>query len=103
MVASLNVERQLADVRCPVLVVTGEAGLDRVVPVSLTREYHRIWPHASEAVLQRTGHLGLITRPNEFARLVVSFADQADRRDRTDQNANRTSTRRSASGGIAAG
>lgn len=103
MVASLDVERQLADVRCPVLVVTGESGLDRVVPVSLTREYHRIWPHATEAVLHRTGHLGLITRPDEFARLVVSFADQADQGDRTDQNANRTSTRRSASGGIAAG
>src|SRR5262245_55213579 len=76
MVASLNVARQLADVRCPVLVVTGESGLDRVVPVSTTREYHRIWPHAAEAVLQRTGHLGLITRPDEFARLIVSFAER---------------------------
>ena len=103
MVASLNVERQLADVRCPVLVVTGESGLDRVVPVSMTREYHRIWPHATQAVLQRTGHLGLITRPDEFARVVVSFAAQADQGDRTDQNANRTSTRRSVSGGITAG
>ena len=111
MVASLDVDRQLADVRCPVLVMTGEPGLDRVVPVSMTREYHRIWPHATEAVLQRTGHLGLITRPDEFARLVVSFAAQADRADqrdraegdRTDQNANRTSTRRSVSGGITAG
>ena len=103
MVKSLDVERQLADVRCPVLVVTGESSLDRVVPVALTRDYHRIWPHATEAVLPRTGHLGLITRPDEFARLVVSFAGQADQGDRTDQNANRTSTRRSASGGIAAG
>jgi len=60
----------------------------------LTRDYHRIWPHATEAVLQRTGHLGLITRPDEFARLVASFADQ---------NANRTSTWRSASGGMGAG
>ena len=68
MVTSLDVERQLADVRCPVLMVTGESALDRVVPVSLTREYRRIWPHATEAVLQRTGHLGLITRPEEFAR-----------------------------------
>jgi hypothetical protein len=71
--------------------------------VSMTREYHRIWPHATQAVLQRTGHLGLITRPDEFARVVVSFAAQADQGDRTDQNANRTSTRRSVSGGITAG
>ena len=85
---------ELGRVSCPTLVVTGEPTLDRVVPVALTRDYHRIWPHATEAVLQRTGHLGLITRPDEFARLVRVFADQ---------NANRTSTWRSASGGIGAG
>jgi len=94
LVATLDVERQLGHVKCPTLVVTGEPTLDRVVPVALTRDYHRIWPHATEAVLQRTGHLGLITRPDEFARLVASFADQ---------NANRTSTWRSASGGMGAG
>ena len=94
MVASLDIERELTKVRCPVLVMTGESTLDRVVPVELTREYRRIWPHATEVVLQRTGHLGLITRPEEFSRLVSSFADQ---------NANRTSTGRSASGGISAG
>ena len=94
MVASLDVERQLGHVKCPTLVVTGEPALDRVVPVALTRDYHRIWPHATEAVLQRTGHLGLITRAEEFARLIASFADQ---------NANRTSTWRSASGGMGAG
>ena len=103
MVASLDVERDLARVRCPVLVMTGESALDRVVPVAMTREYHRIWPHATEAVLKQTGHIGLITRPEAFAQLVSSFADQADRRERTDQNANRTSTGRCASGGIGAG
>ena len=75
MVARLDLERELAQVHCPTLVVTGEPALDRVVPVRLTRDYHRIWPHATEAVLPRTGHLGLITRPDEFARLVASFAD----------------------------
>jgi pimeloyl-ACP methyl ester carboxylesterase len=76
LVASLDVERELALVRCPTLVVTGESALDRVVPVALTRDYHRIWPHATEAVLERTGHLGPITRPDEFTRLVVQFADR---------------------------
>jgi pimeloyl-ACP methyl ester carboxylesterase len=77
MVASLNIEKELSRVRCPVLVMTGEPTLDRVVPVALTREYRRIWPHATEAVLPRTGHLGLITKPEEFAKLVSSFAAQA--------------------------
>jgi pimeloyl-ACP methyl ester carboxylesterase len=76
LVASLDVERELALVRCPTLVVTGEPALDRVVPVALTRDYHRIWPHATEAVLERTGHLGPITRPDEFTRLVFQFAER---------------------------
>jgi pimeloyl-ACP methyl ester carboxylesterase len=94
MVAALDVDRQLSRVRCPTLVVTGESSLDCVVPVALTREYHRIWPHATAAVIERTGHLGPITKADEFADLVASFADQ---------NANRTSTARRASGGIGAG
>jgi pimeloyl-ACP methyl ester carboxylesterase len=94
LVASLDLAGQLERVQRPTLVITGEGSLDRVVPVRMTREYLRIWPHAGDVVLERTGHLGLITRPDEFARLVASFADQ---------NANRTSTRRSASAGIAAG
>lgn len=74
MAAQLDVEHQLAGVRCPTLIVTGEPQLDRVVPVELTMEYRRIWPHATVLVLPRTGHLGLITRPQEFAELVASFA-----------------------------
>jgi pimeloyl-ACP methyl ester carboxylesterase len=103
LVASFDVERELAQVRCPVLVVTGEPTLDRVVPIRLTRDYHRIWPHSIGAVIEHTGHLGPITKADEFADLVASFADQADQRDRADQNANRTSTGRRASGGIGAG
>jgi pimeloyl-ACP methyl ester carboxylesterase len=76
MVASLDVEHELAKIHCPTLVVTGEPALDRVVPPALTRQYQRIWPHATGVVLERTGHLGLITRPDEFARLVVSFAER---------------------------
>jgi hypothetical protein len=83
LVASLDLDGRLESVQCPTLVITGEASLDRVVPVTMTREYLRIWPHATDAVLERTGHLGPMTRPDEFARLVASFADQ---------NANRTST-----------
>jgi pimeloyl-ACP methyl ester carboxylesterase len=63
--------------RLPTLVVTGEADLDRIVPVSATREYGRMWPHARIAEMPRTGHLGLITRPDAFAALVVPFAEQA--------------------------
>ncbi len=61
----------------PTLVVTGEAALDRVVPVRLTREYLDIWPQARVVTIARTGHLGLITRPDEFARIVAPFVADA--------------------------
>ena len=64
---------ELERVNVPTLVVTGEPPLERVVPVALTREYLRIWPHAQAATIARTGHLGLITRPDEFARILLSF------------------------------
>jgi pimeloyl-ACP methyl ester carboxylesterase len=59
------------------LVVLGEDHLDRVVPPSLTREYLTICPHAKVVTLERTGHLGLITRADEFARVVGSFVESA--------------------------
>jgi pimeloyl-ACP methyl ester carboxylesterase len=77
LVESLDLERELKLVHRPTLIVTGERRLDRVVPVDLTREYLRIWPHASDVVLPRTGHLGPITRPDAFADLVAGFARHA--------------------------
>jgi pimeloyl-ACP methyl ester carboxylesterase len=75
----LALQPELDRVRIPTLVVTGEAELDRVVPVARTTEYLRLWPHAKHATLLRTGHLGLITRPDEFANLVTSFLDEASK------------------------
>jgi pimeloyl-ACP methyl ester carboxylesterase len=63
----------LASVHVPVLVVTGEPGLDLVVPTSMTAEYARIWPHARRVTLERTGHLGLVTRAELFADAIATF------------------------------
>lgn len=65
----------LAQVRMPVLVITGDPDRDRVVPVVRTHEYLRLWPHAQAATLERTGHLGAITRPAQFAQLVTAFLE----------------------------
>ena len=56
--------------------ITGEDGLDRIVPPELTRQYVTRLPRARRATLARTGHLGLVTRPAEFAELVCRFADE---------------------------
>ena len=58
------------------LVITGEDGLDRVVSPDLTRRYLSALPDARHAVLPRTGHIGLLTKPAEFADLVRRFADE---------------------------
>ena len=65
----------LEAIKVPTLVVSGEAGLDRVVPTALTAEYRRIWPHATAVTLERTGHLGLVTRPEAFADAIMPFAE----------------------------
>ena len=81
MLEGLDLEREAIPLRLPTLVITGEPGLDRVVPVQLTRDYLRIWPHARAATIARTGHLGVITRPGEFADLVAGCAEPAASRD----------------------
>jgi len=77
LLGSVDVRQELPRVTKPTLIITGEASLDRVVPVGTTREYLRLWPQATGATIARTGHLGLITRPAEFASLVVPFAEHA--------------------------
>lgn len=69
-------ETDVTQVRVPALVVTGQAELDRVVPVALTREYLRLWPEARFASIARSGHLGLVTRPDEFAELIKRFTER---------------------------
>jgi len=48
------------------------------VPVRATREYTVLWPKARVEMIANTGHLGLITRPEAFASIVVPFAERAD-------------------------
>jgi pimeloyl-ACP methyl ester carboxylesterase len=62
-----------AQFRKPVMLITGEPALDRVVRPELTRRYLRAWPHARCETLRDTGHLGLVTRPHEFAAMVDAF------------------------------
>ena len=76
----LDLEGELATLHVPTLLITGEPSLDRVVPVRLTLDYARLWPHAGHATIERTGHLGSITRPDEFADLVARFAERASSR-----------------------
>ena len=70
---------ELSGIRVPTLVLTGDPELDRVVPVRATREYLTLIPHARIERVERTGHLGLITRPDVFTGLVAPFVAEATR------------------------
>jgi pimeloyl-ACP methyl ester carboxylesterase len=65
-------------VRAPALAITGEPGLDRTVPVDLTRRYLDCLPGCEHAVLDRTGHMGTVTRPDAFCALVASFVARTE-------------------------
>ena len=62
-----------ARVTAPTLVTSGEEALDRVVPVTVTRTYASLIGGARYEVIERTGHIGLLTRPDRFASVVSDF------------------------------
>lgn len=62
-------------ITAPTLVITGEPDLDRVVPVGATLEYQTLIRGARHMTLERTGHLGVISRPHELAALLTQFIE----------------------------
>jgi 3-oxoadipate enol-lactonase len=73
LVSTIDLVDDCRRVSAPTLLVSGEPHLDRIVPVDSSSEYARLIPGARSAVVERTGHLGSMTRPREFARLVEKF------------------------------
>lgn len=72
-VQSMDFRADCGAVRAPTLIVTGEPGLDTVVPVEVTRRYRTLIPGSRYAVMSGTGHLGLVTQPDRFAEIVSTF------------------------------
>jgi pimeloyl-ACP methyl ester carboxylesterase len=70
-----NLLGDCARITAPTLLVTGERGLDRVVDVESTLEYLALIRGARHVTFERTGHLGLVTRPARFAEIVGEFVD----------------------------
>jgi pimeloyl-ACP methyl ester carboxylesterase len=64
-------------VKTPTLIVTGEPALDKVVPVDVSRRYLDDFAGAEHVVLERTGHNGLVTRPEAFAGMLEHFVNGA--------------------------
>ena len=62
-----------ARISVPTLIVTGEDGLDKVVPAEVTRRYRQLIPGAQYVQMKRAGHIGLLTHPEQFADIVTGF------------------------------
>jgi 3-oxoadipate enol-lactonase len=73
--AAPRLEADCSAVNVPSLVVTGEPPLDRIVPVGATLEYLNLLPDAQPVLLEHTGHLGSITRPQRFATALRDFVE----------------------------
>lgn len=75
-----DIEADCRLVTAPTLVITGEANLDRVVPVAHTLEVLDCIKGATHVVLGRTGHIGVVSRPVEFSNLVTAFVEAEEQR-----------------------
>jgi pimeloyl-ACP methyl ester carboxylesterase len=74
----LETEDFVADCRAvtqPTLLITGEAGLDRIVPAEASCRMLDWLPNARHVTIDRTGHWGCVTRRDAFAREVSQFVE----------------------------
>jgi pimeloyl-ACP methyl ester carboxylesterase len=73
LIAGFDREQDCARVAAPTLIVTGEPGLDYVVPVNGTSEYVQHINGARHVILEGSGHIGSSTKPDRFAAIVHEF------------------------------
>lgn len=73
LISSCGAAACAARVTAPTLVINGEPKLDHVVAADGSAEYLALIPTASSVVLEHTGHLGSITKPDAFAGLIRDF------------------------------
>jgi 3-oxoadipate enol-lactonase len=64
-----------AKVRARALVISGAPELDRVVPAASTRAFVQLFRDAEYMMMDRTGHIGCVTQPERFARIVGEFVN----------------------------
>ena len=83
MISATDLTPDCARVTAPTLVITGERRLDHVVPVDGTTAYTRLIPNACAATIERTGHIGSITRPDAFAAVIRDFVNATRAREST--------------------
>jgi pimeloyl-ACP methyl ester carboxylesterase len=72
--ASYDFRDRLPEVTAPTLVVWGRE--DNLVPVRDADEFERLIPSARKVILEDTGHVPMLERPQTFNDLLVEFLDE---------------------------
>ena len=73
-----DITSDCARIAAPTHIITGEPDLGRSVPVPSTLDYLTLIPGATASMLPHTGHIGLVSRPDQFAALVREFLHAVD-------------------------
>ncbi len=72
-----KLERRLAWVKCPTLIVWGEH--DRLIPPAYAEALHKAIPGSRVVMLSGTGHMPMFEQPEAWARAVTEFAEGGDK------------------------
>src|SRR5262249_55405598 len=75
LMEDLDLAADCTRISAPTLVITGEPALDLVVPVDSTKRYAELIRNSRVELMDRTGHLGVLTQPDRFARIVKEFVN----------------------------
>ena len=73
LIPGAGLAEDCARITAPTLLVTGESELDHVVPIASTLGIKALIAGAEHRTISGTGHLGSVTRPDEFARVIREF------------------------------
>ena len=75
LMQAVDLADDCARISTPTLVVTGHPSLDRVVPVDSTRQYLSHIRDSRYEMMEKTGHSGSLTQPEQLARIVGTFVN----------------------------
>lgn len=71
---SYDFRDRLGEIRCPTLIVWGRE--DALVPVRDAETFERLIPHSRQVVMDDTGHVPMLERPDQFNRCLIEFLEE---------------------------
>jgi pimeloyl-ACP methyl ester carboxylesterase len=73
LMEAVDLAQDAARVSAPTLIVTGEPGIERVVPVESTKKYLAYIPHSRYEMIDNAGHTVSLIQPDRLARITSEF------------------------------